>query len=324
MHKKSLLLCSFALASIYAFANSQSSKHSEDNSITVHIPSATEEGKLRTLKLLNLPTTPELEKQYKKAFDGLSKARENDYSNGITTFESSAAKDIGMNGTPVLDQGQHNTCATFGTTGFLDAELEKGDYIDQQCLLAVSQSVGQNFWNGSWPENIYSLLKDYGIVSKNNCFGVAYPSEYQYVSVSQYTQISHRNDLSYKYLQTTSLSTETIKREIDTGHRALLVVDLVANDNDPISVNGFNIMVDGEKKKGGGLWACSQPESYSNYCIYSSSGRHALTIIGYDDNQRLLKIRNSWGEAYGDGGDYYMTYEFFRAMGRKLYVLTGY
>ena len=45
----------------------------------------------------------------------------------------------------------------------------------------------------------------------------------------------------------------------------------------------------------------------------SSSG-HEIIVIGYDDSQRLLKIRNSWGKQAGDLGDYYMTYDFYNIM----------
>lgn len=50
---------------------------------------------------------------------------------------------------------------------------------------------------------------------------------------------------------------------------------------------------------------------------------HEMIIIGYDDNavaydqdnkphKGLLILRNSWGDDVGDGGNFYMTYDFFK------------
>src|SRR6478609_3922841 len=35
-------------------------------------------------------------------------------------------------------------------------------------------------------------------------------------------------------------------------------------------------------------------------------GGHAVTIVGYDDNTRMFKIANSWGDQWGDKGFFYM------------------
>jgi len=40
-----------------------------------------------------------------------------------------------------------------------------------------------------------------------------------------------------------------------------------------------------------------------------------VIVIGYDDKQQLLKIRNSWDTVVGDHGNFYMTYAFFNSMG---------
>ena len=38
---------------------------------------------------------------------------------------------------------------------------------------------------------------------------------------------------------------------------------------------------------------------------------HAVNIVGYDDNKKLLKIRNSWSTHWGDKGYCYMKYDDF-------------
>lgn len=37
-------------------------------------------------------------------------------------------------------------------------------------------------------------------------------------------------------------------------------------------------------------------------------GGHEVLVIGYDDNAARFKLRNSWGESWGDAGNCYMSY----------------
>jgi C1A family cysteine protease len=39
-------------------------------------------------------------------------------------------------------------------------------------------------------------------------------------------------------------------------------------------------------------------------------GGHAVLCVGYDDENQLFKIRNSWGEEWGDKGHFYMPYDY--------------
>ncbi len=39
-------------------------------------------------------------------------------------------------------------------------------------------------------------------------------------------------------------------------------------------------------------------------------GGHAVMAVGYDDNTRLIKIRNSWGKEWGKKGYFFMPYDF--------------
>ena len=41
-----------------------------------------------------------------------------------------------------------------------------------------------------------------------------------------------------------------------------------------------------------------------------SIGGHAVIIVGYDSTKKLFKIRNSWGEKWGDKGHFYMHYDY--------------
>lgn len=39
-------------------------------------------------------------------------------------------------------------------------------------------------------------------------------------------------------------------------------------------------------------------------------GGHAVLICGYDRNRRLFLVRNSWGEDWGDGGYFWLPFDF--------------
>src|SRR5579875_924930 len=41
-------------------------------------------------------------------------------------------------------------------------------------------------------------------------------------------------------------------------------------------------------------------------------GGHATAAFGYDDARGVLEVRNSWGEEWGDHGNFYLPYQFVR------------
>ncbi len=49
---------------------------------------------------------------------------------------------------------------------------------------------------------------------------------------------------------------------------------------------------------------------------------HAVTVVGYDDERRALKIINSWGTDWGDDGFFWMDYRAARQLIAEAYVTT--
>lgn len=39
-------------------------------------------------------------------------------------------------------------------------------------------------------------------------------------------------------------------------------------------------------------------------------GGHAVAAVGFDDTKKIIIVRNSWGEEWGDNGYFYMPYEY--------------
>jgi hypothetical protein len=240
-----------------------------------------------------------------------------DYKNGITPFTNSAYSiDLGMGSVPVLDQGAHGTPLTFSSVTALAAKLKQGDLMDLQCSFALTNLFNdRNILNNyNSPGQIIDLFKKYGIVHKNDCFGHIYPDPSQIVTLKKYLTRSDKNyssQMTYHYSE--KANADLVKATLKAGYRVVISTAL-ADNSDPISVNGFNVKIKGTTKNyDGGLWACKQPGNSSNYCVDQNAG-HEVVVIGFDDKQQLFKIRNSWGIDVGEKGNYYMTYSFFNAM----------
>lgn len=237
-----------------------------------------------------------------------------DYHETIIPFsESLGAVDLGMNGVPVLDQGAHGTCVTFATTAMIDALLEQGDLISQQCILGLMKTFGKDYWFGAQHAlQILKPLRENGFVDQNQC-PERYGSGESSISASDYARLSNKNfnltSLVGHFIEPITL--DIVRTILNKKHRIALGFGL-KNDRTNASVIGFGTQIKGQQTFGG-LWACSQDKSVANYCGIPNAG-HEVIIVGYDDQQKLLKVRNSWGNFIGDNGDFYMTYDFFEMM----------
>ena len=50
---------------------------------------------------------------------------------------------------------------------------------------------------------------------------------------------------------------------------------------------------------------------------------HAVVIVGYNDNKKLLKIANCWGTSWGDHGYGYLPYDYFNNFLSEAWILGG-
>ncbi len=51
-------------------------------------------------------------------------------------------------------------------------------------------------------------------------------------------------------------------------------------------------------------------------------GGHAVLAMGYDDEKKLIKFRNSWGSAWGDKGYFYTPYDFVTEYASDMWTCT--
>lgn len=236
-----------------------------------------------------------------------------DYSKGIIGFDKSSSAIFMIPSVPVLDQGSQGTCVTFSTIGVIDAVLNLADEISEQCSLELDEALGNSYWNGAWQSSeVIDPLKSYGAVRQGRCGSSSYPTPGHKISLDDYKKMVDPSlsvsKVKYAYFE--PMKVDEVKAAIAANHYVSFGFGLLADS--AAGIQGFDVIVDGQKKVGG-LWACKQPGDPKDYCAKMQAG-HETYIIGYDDAQRLFKIRNSWGPTSGDSGSYYMSYEFFSAM----------
>jgi len=235
---------------------------------------------------------------------------EPDYSKGIKPFPG-----LGMAGVPVLDQGQFGTCMTFSSTAALDALVQQGDFISQQCSLELDLGLGNDYWDGAnMPNEIIDPLAQYGVVSQANCPDAYGSSQSSTIDVATYKSLvdpsASQIVSSVNYSYSPSIDLAKLKTAIGAGHRVL--IGFRVNSSYAEAVRGFNVVADDVTYQGG-LWACQQGKS-KNYCANSKAGHESL-VIGFDDAQQLIRIRNSWNTVVGLNGDYFMSYKYLSSMG---------
>ena len=49
-------------------------------------------------------------------------------------------------------------------------------------------------------------------------------------------------------------------------------------------------------------------------------GGHAMLVVGYDDDRHAVRVMNSWGQDWGDGGSFWLDYDFFPGVVNEAYV----
>jgi hypothetical protein len=249
---------------------------------------------------------------------------------------------LGMNGVPVLNQGNHGSCAMFAITAGIDAVLNKGDYISQLCQLQVGNYLAADGytpsgWDGTIGRFVLSQLETTGIVSKQQqatqgCGGLTeYPTNGEdpesAMTLNEYHQISEPFDHETVSWWTLLDVFDVVNERLDTSttlaevKKSLLNGDRVAFGVLLLDFEQGIMGAVGKKGANYDSWVLT-PEIARDVYLRPFFGGHEMLITGYDDNavaiddkgrphKGLLTLRNSWGEQVGDHGNFYMSYDYF-------------
>jgi len=256
-----------------------------------------------------------------------------------------ASVTLGMNHVPVLDQGLHGTCVTFAATAAIDAVLNKRDYVSQLCHLTLGAYLEKNGympsgWNGTFGPYALDQMLRFGVVNKSSqakktCGGLkdypgqSFTEEGKPMPLDEYKQISE--DISSKLYVIQHMSSmqrfESKFADTNAAEKALTVVKTGI-------MHGHRFVIGVLLKMSPycSAAACAnRNEAHDTWALtkelelpVTEVGGHEMVVTGYDDNaiaydqygkkhQGLLSLRNSWGNEVGDRGDYYMSYDYFRA-----------
>lgn len=262
---------------------------------------------------------------------------------------------LGMNGVPVLDQGNHGSCVTFANTAAIDAAMNAGDYISQLCQLQLGNHLEKNAyipsgWNGSFGSIVLNQISTFGVISKkeqrsSGCGGLKeYPIDGEdsnaEMTVPEFHELSQRVDeyaftwsplvdVYQVFLEETKTSEvlSRVKQGLRQGNRSTFGVLLADLHLGTVGAVGkFHAANDS--------WVLT-PEIINDIESGSSfSGGHEMVITGYDDDavaidsdggkhQGLLTIRNSWGADVGDEGNFYMSYDYFKTLVLEAQLIRG-
>lgn len=256
---------------------------------------------------------------------------------------------LGMELTPVLNQGAHGSCVTFAVTAALDAVLGAGDYISQLCnlelgsYLAINDKIQGSGWNGSYATWVLQQISDYGIISQNyqklnGCAGVRdYPLDDENnegVPMSDTEFLAHSIPVSTVVSWDPLLVEEgSFSAKTDMNKMIFQVKEVLAKGN---RVN-VGMLLDVDVGHAGALGANRAPNDTwmltPQISLDAMNGDinagHELVITGYDDdlvvidddgfvNRGVFTLRNSWSKAAGDHGDYYVTYDYLKFLALEL------
>jgi len=258
---------------------------------------------------------------------------------------------VGMNGVPVLDQGQHGTCVTFAVTGALDAVADDAktdasyDRYSELCSLELGSTLEQqnsdypSGWDGSWGTLVLDQISKHGLITKKyqqtqGCAGVReYP---------QWNEADHGKPMSLESFDGNSekivppLSYKIIMKPDDAfsdrvnPDEVLTKIKTALADKHRVT---FGTLLDVKYGINGAVGTYKMP--FDTWVLTAQIAKdakhpenieagHEMIIIGYDDNAQVkvqgeshkgvLTLRNSWGNYAGDHGNYYMTYDHFKAL----------
>ncbi|KTD64605.1 C1 family peptidase [Legionella shakespearei] len=252
---------------------------------------------------------------------------------------------LGMNGTPALDQGVHGSCVTFATTAALDAIIGKGDYISQLCSLSLGsylyrhKMTDNSGWDGTFGPDVLKQYQHYGLVTKKyqydeGCAGVKrYPTNTEgktgkLMSINEYTA----NSFPLEHYATWEHLVE-LEQSFSKNHNPAALLRAVRKHLREGNRIVFGALIDVDQKYAGALG--SYQKAHDSWILTKEitnrikrgdlSGGHQMLIIGYDDqavvvdaqgkvHKGLLIIRNSWGPRAGHSGNFYMSYNYFKTL----------
>jgi len=214
---------------------------------------------------------------------------------------------------PVQGQGQYGTCSVWSAGYALktalnaidknwspsDLEKPSNQTSPKDLWLAISPDKKGNNCGGTAFEYAMDALIDKGAASMAE---VPYDMSGGACNASSSTAMGNPNNKLANY------------RKI--AYNNALYPNATRTDQDGMDVNNFkSYLAQGRPILFGGKVGEHFRNWYGRGAVFSSdygsSGGHGMVLVGYDDSKRAFRVRNSWGERWGDNGSIWVGYDFF-------------
>lgn len=200
--------------------------------------------------------------------------------------------DLSMYLSAVKNQGELKSCTAFPISTvyeFFAQRNRKNVNISELFIYYNSRELNGNINNDSGATLVSAI---HAVKEKGACYTKTYP--YEIESFSQLPKDEAYAEAKHQVVNKASRIniTETdFKHAIANGHPVII---------------GLKIFESFYPKDDSGII----PFPSSDAAEYEQYGNHALLVVGYNDEEKLFKIRNSWGEEFGDKGYGYAPYDY--------------
>lgn len=204
---------------------------------------------------------------------------------------------------PVGNQGQFGSCTSFATIKGLQEFLVKkqGRYEAQAPAYlwyqARRQTGGKGQDTGVPTEFAMKMLDAYGSVPEK---------EFPYLEASKQKDEAARKEFLERQ-PGGALETKGKKNRIMTGYKSVTKLSAIRKglaDGVPVVLAMRVYSSIGKTGKNGMLPMPTTKDEFQ--------GGHAVIAAGYDNEKKVLIVRNSWGSDWADGGYFYMPYEYVK------------
>lgn len=209
--------------------------------------------------------------------------------------------DISNGFTEIKNQGQQGACMSFSMVSVFEYFLKKNhvqfpDLSEQFLYYNARKRTGREAYDeGSNSVASIQTLSEEGICSED-----AWPYKVggfaEAPTPEAYEDAKHRR---VKRAVMVEKKIDTLKSALDDGLPVVFAVDVFPSFGK--GVNGFISMPTEEEV----LQLKEPKENHS----------HAMVLCGFNDEQKVFKVRNSWGTDFGDRGYCYLSYDYIMQYG---------
>jgi C1A family cysteine protease len=193
---------------------------------------------------------------------------------------------------PVYDQGSLGSCTAFAMGKGLRETLNNLAGVQSPSLSALYLYYKEREARGTINEDSGALMIDGmdALKKSGDCLDSTIP--YQISKFSDKPSASAEQEAAAQKISGYKLHTglDELKAELAAGHPSVFGFMVYRSFMSPVVAKT-------------GKMPMPKPSE-------SIIGGHAVFIVGYDDAQKVLIIKNSWGTKWGDKGYFYMPYAY--------------